>query len=104
LISACLHSERLEILKGRIEQFVRKSSRGQSPADTHRLPSKIDIEVAQRRRDRRHGRIVENYQPAGTNEFSKKIQVDENFVEAMTTVDKGCVCGKPVGNESRERN
>jgi hypothetical protein len=80
--------ERLEVGEVGLEGLVGNTPRQQSTADVRRLPSEVEIEIADGGCHRWPGRVVQNNQPAWPNELSKKVQVHEDFMKAMAAIDK----------------
>jgi hypothetical protein len=75
-----------------------------STADADDLPAEVEIEVADRRRDRWPGRVVQNDQTARADELPKKVQVHEYFVEAMAAIDERRIGRESLVREACERD
>ena len=65
-------------------------------------PPGVDFEVSDRRRYRRPLEIVEHNQPAGTNQLTQEVEVHEDVVEDVATINERCISDEVLGYQPRE--
>ena len=69
-------------------------------ADRLRLPPGVEFEVAHGGSDRRPLAVVQHDHPAGSNEFSQEVQVDEDVVEDVAAIDERGIGDEAIGDQT----